>query len=300
MRAMAGEAGFFLIVNLIAGRGRCKALFPRVKAELDRRGFEYDLHYTNEPLEATDVAKMGIEAGYRLIVAMGGDGTVNEVVNGLLGADAVLGVIPAGTGNDFTRMLGIPSDPLQALDVLEKSSERTMDLGRVADDRCFVNGVGIGLDAHVARHVLQMEHLHGAAAYMVAAAKAVFEFKAFPVSIRSANWEVDLTCLSLGIANGVFAGGGFRLAPKASIEDSLIDIAAIGDFPKLERLIRLPQARAGRHLGLSNVHYRQLAEAEISSEAKLVAHVDGEPYRLPRDTFAVKAVPKALRVLVPA
>ena len=297
---MAGETGFFLIVNLIAGRGRCKALFPKVKAGLDRRGFEYDLHYTNEPQEATDVAKMGIEAGYRRIVAMGGDGTINEVVNGLIGSDAVLDVIPAGTGNDFIRMLGIPSDPVRALNVLENSAERTMDLGHIADTRYFVNGVGIGLDAHVARDVLQMERLHGAAAYVVAASKAVFSFNAFPVSIRSADWEFDLTCLSLGVANGIYAGGGFKLAPKASIEDSLIDIAAIGDFPKLQRLIRLPQARAGKHLRLGNVHYRQLAEAEISSEDKLVAHVDGEPYRLPREAFTVKAVPNALRVLVPA
>ncbi|MDD5646514.1 MAG: acylglycerol kinase family protein, partial [Candidatus Bipolaricaulis sp.] len=92
---------YFLIVNLIAGRGHCKTLFPKVKLELDRRGIDYDLHYTNEPLEAVDVAKMGIEAGFTRIVAMGGDGTVNEVANGLLGTNAMPGVIPAGTGNDF-------------------------------------------------------------------------------------------------------------------------------------------------------------------------------------------------------
>jgi len=296
---MAGEAGFFLIVNLIAGRGRCKALFPKVRAELDHRNIQYELHYTNEPQEAIDAARMGIEAGYRRIVAMGGDGTVNEVVNGLHGADAVLGVIPAGTGNDFVRMLGIPSDPFHSLDVLEHSSERVMDLGRIAGDRYFINGVGIGLDAHVARRVLEMERLQGAAAYLAAAIQAVFSFKAFPVSIRSDDWEADLTCLSLGVANGIYAGGGFKLAPKADIEDSLIDIAAIGDFPKLERLVRLPQARAGKHLELSKVHYRQLSKAEISSEAKLVAHVDGEPYRLPREPFTVESVPNALRVLVP-
>jgi len=89
----------FLIVNLIAGQGRCRELFPRVREELDRRGIDYDLHYTNEPLEASDVAKMGVEAGFTRIVAMGGDGTVNEVVNGLVDADATLAVIPAGTGN---------------------------------------------------------------------------------------------------------------------------------------------------------------------------------------------------------
>ena len=112
MFAMNGEK-HFLIVNLIAGQGRCKAVFPRVQAALERRHIAYDLHYTNEPMEAIDVAKMGIEAGFTRIVAMGGDGTVNEVANGVLGSNATLAVIPAGTGNDFVRMLGIPADPLR-------------------------------------------------------------------------------------------------------------------------------------------------------------------------------------------
>ena len=297
---MDRESGFFLIVNLIAGQGRCKALFPKVKAELDRRGIDYELHYTNEPLEATDAAKMGIEAGFSRIVAMGGDGTVNEVANGLVGTEAVLGVIPAGTGNDFVRMMRIPHDPIDALHVLTKGSEHTIDLGRIADERCFVNGVGIGIDAKVAHDVLQMERWHGALAYYYAAVRQIFRFQAFPVSIRAADWDLDLSCLSLGIANGRYSGGGFKLAPKADATDGLIDIAAIGDFPTLERLVRLPQARAGNHLKLKRVHYRQLTEATVSSTARLVAHIDGEPYRLPRaDSFSVTVLPDALTVLAP-
>ena len=297
---MSGGAGLFLIVNLIAGHGRCKALFPKVKAELDRRGIEYELHHTNEPLEATDVAKWGIEAGFHRIVAMGGDGTVNEVANGMLGEDAVLAVIPAGTGNDFIRMLGIPADPFEALDVLTNGRERTMDLGQVAEDRCFVNGVGIGIDAQVARDVLQMKRLQGAAAYISAAVKEVFRFKAFPVTIESADWQLETTCLSVGLSNGKFAGGGFKLAPEADIIDGMIDISAIEDYSKLQRLVRLPQVRAGKHLRWRKVHYRQLAEATIASPSKLIAHVDGEPYRLPSEPFGVRVLPDALRVLVPA
>jgi diacylglycerol kinase (ATP) len=297
---MSGGAGLFLIVNLIAGNGRCKALFPKVKAELDRRGIDYELHYTNEPQEATDVAKWGIEAGFRRIVAMGGDGTVNEVVNGLLDKDAVLAVIPAGTGNDFVRMLEIPADPFAALDVLTGGRERTMDLGRVADDRCFVNGMGIGIDAQAARDVLQMQRLRGAAAYILAAVKEVFRFKAFPATIESADWRLDINCLSLGVANGKYAGGGFKLAPEADIVDGMIDVSAIEDYSKLERLVRLPQVRAGKHLRWRKVHYRQLTGATIASPSKLIAHIDGEPYRLPSDSFGVRVLPDALRVLVPA
>lgn len=291
---------YFLIVNLIAGHGRCKDLFPKVRAELDRRGIDYDLHFTNEPLEATDVCKMGVEAGFTHIVAMGGDGTVNEVTNGLQGFDSVLCVIPAGNGNDFVRTIGIPLDPIHALDVLMHGTERTIDVAKVADDRCVVNGLGIGIDAQVARDVLKMERLRGVPAYLTAAVKEVFRFKAFPITLAAADWNLELECLSLGVANGPFCGGGFKLAPLAKVDDGRIDVAAVGDFPRLERLIRLPQARAGKHLSLSRVHYRQVENVTVSSPAKLVAHVDGEPYKLPREPFRVEVVPDALRVLVPA
>jgi diacylglycerol kinase family enzyme len=120
------------------------------------------------------------------------------------------------------------------------------------------------------------------------------------VTIESADWRLDVTCLSIGLSNGKYAGGGFKLAPEADIVDGLIDISVIEDYSKLERLVRLPQVRAGRHLGWRKVHYRQLAEATIASPSKLIAHVDGEPYRLPSDSFGVRALPNALRVLVPA
>ena len=290
----------FLIVNLIAGQGRCKQLAPRVKEELDRRGIRYDLHYTNEPLEATDVARTGIEAGFKVIVAMGGDGTVNEVANGLVGSKATLGVIPAGTGNDFVRMIGIPADPFRALDLLTDGKDREIDLGQIVGSRYFVNGVGIGIDAQVTRDVLLMRRLRGPAAYLYGAVREVFRFKPFPVTLAGGTWKDELNCISVGIANGRYCGGGFKLAPRADVDDGLIDLAAIEDFPRLERLIRLPQARAGKHLGLPEVHYHQEKEISISSPQKLVAHVDGEPFELPKETFAIAAAPRALRVLVPA
>ena len=104
----------------------------------------------------------------------------------------------------------------------------------------------------------------------------------------------------MGIANGIFAGGGFKLAPRADINDGLIDISALGDYPKLERLFRLPKVRAGKHADWRNVTYRQTNEVAVSSAKKLIAHVDGEPYRLPGESFTVRALPQALRVLVPS
>jgi len=290
---------YFLIVNLIAGQGRCKEIFPSIKKELDRSGIEYDLHYTNEPEEATDVARMGIESGFTHIVAVGGDGTVNEVTNGVVGTEAILAVIPAGTGNDFIRMTGIPSDYRQAVRLLAHGRERSIDLGRIDDQRYFVNGLGIGIDAQVAQDVLKMERMRGAVAYLYAAVKEVFKFKAFSVRLEGSDWSEEKECISLGFANGKYCGGGFKLAPLAQIDDGKIDVAAIGDFPVLERLIRLPQARKGKHLKLSRVSYHQDVKVSLSSSDKLIAHIDGEPYRLPKGGFSVSVAPSALRVVTP-
>jgi len=291
---------YFLIVNLIAGQGRCKEIFPPVKAELDRRGLDYDLHFTNEPLEAIDVAQMVIEAGFTHIVAMGGDGTINEVVNGILNLKASypLGVIPAGSGNDFIRMLGIPADPMRAIAALVSGEEREIDLGYVVGDRYFVNGLGIGIDAQVARDVLEMKRLRGKVAYLYAAVKEVLRFKAFPVLLTGEGWTEERDLISLGITNGKYAGGGFKLAPRAEVDDGLIDIAAIEDFSStIKRLIHLPQTRTGAHLRLAEVHYHQDRSVTVSSPAKLIAHIDGEVYRLPASSFEITAAPQALRVI---
>ena len=293
---------YFLIVNLIAGQGRCKEIFPQVKAELDRRGLDYDLHFTNEPLEAIDIAQMVIEAGFTHIVAMGGDGTINEVVNGILNSKSSypLGVIPAGNGNDFVRMTGIPVDPIRAIDTLVSGEERTIDLGHIVGDRYFVNGLGIGIDAQVARDVLKMERLRGTVAYLYAAIKEVIRFKAFPVKLTGPDWTEEREFISLGIANNKYAGGGFKLAPRAEIDDGLVDITAIEDFSsRFKRLINLPKARKGTHLELNEVHYWQTAAVTVSSPAKLIAHIDGEVYRLPKSPFEVAVAPKALQVIVP-
>ncbi len=245
---------------------------------------------------------MVAEKGFTHIVAMGGDGTINEVVNGMVTAKTSLplGVIPAGSGNDFVRMLGIPSDPTTAIDLLIDGSSRKIDLGYVVGDRYFVNGLGIGIDAQVARDVLQMEHLRGAAAYLYAAIKEVFRFQAFPVTLTGEEWTETKTCVSLGITNGKYAGGGFKLAPRAEVDDGLIDIAAIGDYSVLGRLRHLPQARKGTHISLKRVYYQQVHTVTVSSAAKLIAHIDGEVYRLPSSSFDVAAAPKAITVIAPA
>lgn len=293
---------YFVIVNPVSGHGRCGRLFPQVRKELTQRGVDFDYHYTNEPMEAPDVAKMVIEEGFTDIVAMGGDGTINEVVNGMMaaGSDLPLAVIPAGSGNDFARMNGIPLDPIAAINLLSDSRELLIDLGCVDGDRYFVNGLGIGIDAQVARDVLCAKRYHGTTTYLTAAIRQVFRFKQFPVTLAGSDWGLDFACISLGVANGKFVGGGFKMAPRAEVDDGLLDVCVIEDMPRFKRLFTLPMARRGKHLPLPEVAYRQLERIEISSSARLVAHIDGEPYRLPGNAFQISVCPESLRLVVGA
>jgi len=207
---------------------------------------------------------------------------------------------PAGNGNDFVRTVGIPIDPIDALDVLMHGTTRTIDVGRVAEDRCVVNGLGVGIDAQVARDVLKMERLRGVPAYLTAAVKEVFRFKAFPITLTAEDWNLEFKCLSLGIANGPFCGGGFKLAPLAKVDDGRIDVAAVGDFPDWSASSAYPRlAPANTWVSRASIN-RQVESVTVSSPSKLVAHVDGEPYKLPRGAVPRRGRPNALRVLVPA
>ena len=294
---------FFLIVNPIAGHRRGAAVFPEVRRELERRKAEFDYYFTNEPMEAADIAKMVIEKGYTQIVAMGGDGTINEVVNGMieLGCEMPLGVIPTGNGNDFARMHGIPLSPLDAISVLFSGRNTVIDLGYVEEDRYFVNGIGIGIDAQVARDVLLAKRLRGAPAYYLSAVRQVLSFHAFSVSVSVAGDDCckEHRLISLGIANGKYAGGGFQMAPRAKTNDGLLDLCAIEDMPVLKRLVSLPLARRGGHIGLSEVDYRQAPGFEVSSPTKLIAHMDGEEHWIPKPSFRVSVAKSALQVLIP-
>lgn len=292
----------FVIVNPIAGHGRAGKLFPAIRAELTRRGVSFDFHYTNEPMEAPEVAKMVIEHGFTSIVVMGGDGTINEVVNGMaeIASDLPLAVIPAGSGNDFARMNGIPLDPIAAIDLLLNGHPRPVDLGCVNDERCFVNGLGIGIDAQVARDVMRSKRSQGTKAYLRSAIREVLRFHAFPISLADESWSYSASCISLGIANGKYVGGGFKMAPKACIDDGQLDVCVIADMNRAKRFVALPQARKGTHLALRQVTYRQTGKITVSSTAKLVAHIDGEPYRLPGSDFFVSVRTGSLQVIVPA
>lgn len=294
--AMSDE--YFVIVNLLAGRGRCRRLWPRIEARLKQKQMRFHAVLTEAPGTATEIARRA-SRDFSIIVAVGGDGTIHEVAGGLIGTKTKLGIIPAGTGNDFVKMLHIPPlDPEPAIEILQAQRSRTVDVGRY-QERYFVNGLGVGLDGAVAWRIFRRWNWPGLAhwTYLYAAVYEALFYRSGDVRVRSAEWQHEGKLMMIGASNGRFHGGDFLLAPHAEIDDGLFDVYMISEMSPLRRLQKIPLVRRGEHLGLPEVQIKRASWVEITSERPLLGHLDGEPLEFPAGSFRVELLPKALEVI---
>ena len=291
----------FVIVNLLAGRGRCRRLWPIIEHALRRSQLPFHHVFTEAPGAAIAVARRAAR-DFATIVAVGGDGTIHEVATGLMGTPAKLGIIPAGTGNDFVKMLGIPpKDPLQAIPILEAGCTKRVDVGRVGE-RYFVNGLGVGLDGAVAWRVFRSWRWPALARwiYLYSAVYEALYYRSSEMEVTAPSWRVSGRLLMVGASNGRYHGGDFKLVPEAEIDDGLFDVYMISDMPPLRRLREIPKTRRGEHIFLPEVQIKRAPWVEIVSEKPLVGHLDGEPIEFPPGKLRVELLPKALEVIVRA
>ena len=287
---------YLLIVNPAAGRGRTRKLLPQLEKLLATNKILYEFRLTIRPGEATQIAREALAQGFKYIVSVGGDGTAQEVVNGLIGSSAVFGMIPTGGGNDFPKAAGIPLEISRAIITLAKGQRRRVDVGLLGD-RYFINGLGIGLDGAVSHRYRNMKLLSGKLGYFCGAVQEALTFKGFQVEITIPDWSYKGRVLLMGASNGPCQGGDFKLAPEARVDDGLLDIHVIRDMTSVRRLIQIPKVRQGNHLSLSEVEIRRAPWMEIKTDQSLPAHLDGEPFHLQPGKHKVEVVPKALEVI---
>lgn len=279
------------IVNPVAGKKSSLKIWNDIKG-LIKSPFEYVL--TKAPGEAVKLSR-DASKNFDRIVAVGGDGTVCEVANGLIGSDVNMGIIPAGTGNDFIRTLRIPQDPRKALDVLEKGFPDYIDLGRY-EGGFFINVAGIGLDAEVARYSNEdVKYLKGAPAYVFALMRTLFKF-----SPRNAVIEIDdkkLYCRLwlVTVANAKYYGGGMKICPDAEVDDGFLDICMVKEMSRLEILKFLPRVFAGGHRTHPAFEVIRGKKISIDFEVPTAVHADGDHIGYTPVKFEI--VPKALKVI---
>jgi YegS/Rv2252/BmrU family lipid kinase len=287
-----------LIVNPSAGGGRAGRALPAVQSELTARGLEHHVEHTASLEHARELGRAAAAAG-ETAVALGGDGLIGAVASALQGGNGVLGVLPGGRGNDFARTLEIPLEPRAACDVLATGVVKELDLAE-ADGRTFIGIASCGFDSDANRIANETRLVRGNLVYAYGALRAL-------ASWRPATFELTLdddrthlvTGYSVGAANSKAYGGGMYAAPDAELDDGLLDIVTLADMPKRRFLLSLlPKVFKGTHVEEPEVTVLRAAKVTINAERPFQVYADGDPIaRLP---VTVRAIPSAVKVLVPA
>lgn len=276
-----------IIVNPISGRGTGGKSVPIIKEILDGYGLDYDLVLTERPWHAADLAQEAAQDSFDCVVSASGDGTANEVLNGLMRVPKekrpAMGILCVGRGNDFAFGAGIPAKLEDGCRILAEGYHQTMDVGKVTggmypDGRYFGNGVGIGFDAVVGFVAQKMTRLHGFVSYLVAALKTIFLYYQAPqVRIEYSGQTRDLRSLMVSIMNGTRMGGGFMMAPNGHNNDGVFDLCVASQISKVLILALIPRFMNGSQASHPAISTGQTDRILVTAlEGVLPAHADGE------------------------
>lgn len=308
--AASMSSRFAVILNPAARHGWAGRQRQRLDEALAASGLGYDVHVTQYAGHAIELARQ-LAHEHAVVVAAGGDGTVNEVSQGLIhaGNGTHLGLVPIGTGNDFTKMIGVPPQVERAVEVLARIRPRRVDYGRFrwweeseqpVGEGSFVNAIGMGFDAQVAASVDRFRFLPGKSSYVAAVFDALRRWSTPMGSVRVGHETVYEGRLFLvTTSNGQCSGGGFYLTPSASVEDGRLDLIVFEGVGVGRILQLLPQVMRGRHTTAPDVHMRRARRVEVATDAPVPIHVDGEVVTRLARRLEVEVVPGGLSVLHP-
>ncbi len=293
---MTGRA--LVIVNPAAGGGRAARRWQGLQP-IARAAFAFEEVHTAAPGDATRLARDAVAAGFTHILAVGGDGTLHEVVNGTAHTAVAVGLLPLGTGNDFARSAGLWRPAERLLPELASGRRRVIDLGLV-HGQYYLNVAGVGFDAEVAREVNALERKGGGTVpYLLTAVRDAFRYEppTLTLSFDAGPVAPARPCLLVAIGNASAYGGGMRVCPHAALDDGLLDVLTVGDLRGWAVLRLLPRVFVGRHLGHPLVHYQRGAQVRIEGPSSVALHADGEIVGGLPATFTV--APGAMVLWVP-
>lgn len=285
----------FFIVNPIAGKGSSLKAIPRIERYCEKQNIKFQIIKTQYAGHATKLAREASTLGYDLVIAVGGDGTLLEVANGLLGSPVPLGVIPSGTGNDFARSIGVPSNVEQALDYITTNQSTPIDVGKIGDI-CFINVASVGFDAEIAKDVIKLrKFMPGKISYYITTLLKVFSYRFKNVQIEVDGNKMDFNILLIAIANGCYYGGGMKVNPNGHIEDGYLDIIVITALPRFKIPLLFSKFIKGDYLKLPYVKIYKARKVKIHSEKTLPVNTDGDIKAQTPSEFSIS--PLALNVI---
>jgi YegS/Rv2252/BmrU family lipid kinase len=302
-----------LIFNPMADRGRSgqkasdlRAMVAQLSAEVGGA----DWHGTEYPAHATEVAAQAADNGYTTVVALGGDGTVHEVVNGLMRAPAErrprLGIVPIGSGNDFAYAVGVPMNSQEAVRRAFTGAERSVDVAHIQDGtgrgEFFNNTAGIGFDAAINIQTRKLKFVTGFVMYLTGTLLSIARnFTAPHMKVTYDGGVLDQPILMLTVGNGPREGGGFVTTPASKVDDGLLDFVYIGQVSQMRMLQLLPKFMNGTHIHEPDVKIAATTRLTIDADRALPIHIDGElfaPYEADVRRVEIELTAGAVRVVV--
>ena len=283
------------IVNPVSGVGRQKVIERLIDQYLDRTVFDYEIAYTKAARHATELARMAAADNFTIVVAVGGDGSVNETAKGLANSNTAMALIPAGSGNGLARHLQVPLNLRKAMEVINKATEKYIDTIQF-NDEIFVNIAGVGFDAHIGWEFARFGK-RGFSSYLKVIMREFKNYKAQDFELTIDGKTYNRNAYLISFANGSQWGNNAYIAPTANISDGVMDVAILKDFRFFNAL------SIGYKLFRKNIHtssYLEIIKAKevLLKQTGTIAHIDGEPIES-GNLISIKVRPLSLKVIVP-
>ena len=275
-----------IIANLLSGKGDGKKCLEAVKSYLNSKQIEFQIDIVDERGAGKKIAERICKKGSDAVIAIGGDGTFHEVLNGMDFSKARLGFIPAGRGNDFANGIGLCFDPAQAIASIIKGEALDLDYIQVGNKRCL-NVCGTGLDVEVLKIADSKKK-----SYTFALANMLLNFKPYKVRVEACGRKTEYECVMAALCNGPQYGGGIKVCPPAKADDGLLNLI-IMQKPKMPTLFAMPSFTAGKHMKKPYTIHVACETAKIINESNKLIQLDGEIYE--DDTLDAKIVKGGLK-----
>jgi len=284
------------IINPVSGVGRQKVIEKLINEQLNRTLFDYEIAYTKAPKHATELTKQAVTNNFNIVVAVGGDGSVNETAKGLIGSNTSMAIIPTGSGNGLARHLNIPLDLKKAMNVINHAKEKIIDSIQF-NDETFVNIAGVGFDAHIGWEFSKFGK-RGFLSYVKVTLRELPKYKAQEYELMIDGKVIHRKAFLISFANGSQWGNNAHIAPLADISDGMMDIAIVNDI-SVSNGIQFAYNLFNKTLHISKHVEIIKAKEVIVKQAKTIAHIDGEPIEI-GNIISIKVNPLSLKVIVPA
>lgn len=285
------------VLNPVAGKGKARELKPIIEKICKDNNIEFQIRETSLPGDGKTIALQAVKEGYKKIISVGGDGTLNEVLNGIIGSDASLGVIPGGSGNDFIRSINQSRDIERIILDIINGEERYVDIG-LCNNKYFINVGSAGFDAEaVIKTEKAKKFFSGSTAYIAAVLHTILKYRGWDMEVEIDDKKFKSRTLLTAIANGGYYGGGMMPAPEARIDDGYFDVCHVGHMSKLKMLVLFPKYMKGKHGSIKGVSFYRGKRVRITCSEPVAVNLDGEIIKDREIEF--KLIQNGIKVIFP-